>query len=378
MKTTTIVIVALAWFVCDALNGNEFLSEESDLRTAKSWHTIRGSHYCAFVAQKYSYLVGASAQNYAHSVTQAKKQAETYWKQYNCQTQYGSLSQYTMLALVDKEEPFELDTQVRQITEPAPHDFSETYELLEGNDYAPEDVFLEAQSTVQTMLQKGVKESDCKDLAKTMCKEVEGEVRKSQSVQDKLDNGSKCASLGKKAVLRATAEEGRRKKEFDKAKKGADDAAKTKVDFGSHRYSSLKVGECGVFFSSRAYLHAQRKHQDAVTQKALALGKLKEAAQATVAMIMSSFRQVEKCTCDTKMARSKLWKVASSASTLARRQKAHAKCTMMRCVLDHTSLSSSKCKSHLPALRKKALDPAVESAVCKLTVRVTTTREYRL
>merc|ERR1712100_388441 len=63
-----------------------------------------------------------------------------------------------------------------------------------------EESFVEAQQSIQDMKKKGATEADCKDLAKTTCKEVLAEVRKDQKVIDSQSSGIHCNKLGGGAV----------------------------------------------------------------------------------------------------------------------------------------------------------------------------------
>merc|ERR1711939_964407 len=63
-----------------------------------------------------------------------------------------------------------------------------------------EDSFVEAQQSIQDMKKKGATEADCKDLAKTTCKEVLSEVKKDQTVIDSQSSGIECNKLGVRAV----------------------------------------------------------------------------------------------------------------------------------------------------------------------------------
>merc|ERR1712057_3936 len=74
----------------------------------------------------------------------------------------------------------------------------------------------------------------------------------------------------------------------------------------------------------------------------------------------------EKCRCNVKKRRDRIWRTINNAKKRSRQLKALQKCKMMQCVLAGTSLKSSKCRAHLPALRNKKLYYKVE----KISTRV--------
>merc|ERR1711939_1144838 len=66
---------------------------------------------------------------------------------------------------------------------------------------------------------KGATEADCKDLAKTTCKEVVDEQIKDQKVIDSQSNGSECDKLGVKEVTRTVKHYHKRVKQWTASKK---------------------------------------------------------------------------------------------------------------------------------------------------------------
>merc|ERR1711981_249356 len=113
-----------------------------------------------------------------------------------------------------------------------------------------EDSFVEAQQSIQDMKKKGATEADCKDLAKTTCKEVLGEVRKDQKVIDSQSSGIHCNKLGGGAVTVAIRHYHKRVTQWKVAKKKIVTASSTKVTIASQSYKSLRSGKCGWVFSS--------------------------------------------------------------------------------------------------------------------------------
>merc|ERR1711907_249518 len=66
-----------------------------------------------------------------------------------------------------------------------------------------EDSYSQATDLIQDMKKKGATEADCKDLAKTTCKEVMSEVRKDQQVINSQATGIHCNKLGHRGVYNA-------------------------------------------------------------------------------------------------------------------------------------------------------------------------------
>merc|ERR1712216_969206 len=229
-----------------------------------------------------------------------------------------------------------------------------------------EDSFVEAQQSIQDMKKKGATEADCKDLAKTTCKEVLGEVRKDQKVIDSQSSGIHCNKLGGGAVTVAIRHYHKRVTQWKVAKKKIVTASNTKVTIASQSYKSLRSGKCGWVFSSRSYRTALSMYTKAVRHERTVHGWVKEAKrQITIAKRNQRIQQ-EKCRCNVKKRRDTMWRTINNAKKRARQLKALQKCKMMQCVLAGTSLKSSKCRAHLPPLRNKKLYYKVE----KVSTRV--------
>merc|ERR1711959_517907 len=77
----------------------------------------------------------------------------------------------------------------------------------------------EATELIETMKKKGAIAADCKDLAKTTCKEVLDEVKKDQKVIDSQSDGSECNKLGVKQVTYTVKHYQKRVKQWTIAKK---------------------------------------------------------------------------------------------------------------------------------------------------------------
>merc|ERR1712139_84667 len=103
---------------------------------------------------------------------------------------------------------------------------------------AHEAVFSEVSSSIESMKKKGATEADCKDLAKTSCKEVEKERKTDQKLIDGLKTGRQCIHLGQGGVRKATIHYKRTKKIHFSWKIKVKKALNYKVSFSSQAYSA--------------------------------------------------------------------------------------------------------------------------------------------
>merc|ERR1719316_657967 len=115
-------------------------------------------------------------------------------------------------------------------------------------------VLSEVSSSIESMKKKGATEADCKDLAKTSCKEVEKERSNDQKVINGLKTGFECDNLGQGGVRKATLHYKRTKKTHHQWKIRVNTALNVQVAFSSQSFSSLRPGHCGFVFGSRSYL----------------------------------------------------------------------------------------------------------------------------
>merc|ERR1711959_398856 len=229
-----------------------------------------------------------------------------------------------------------------------------------------EESFVEAQQSIQDMKKKGATEADCKDLAKTTCKEGLGEVRKDQKVIDSQSSGIHCNKLGGGAVTVAIRHYHKRVTQWKVAKKKIVTASSTKVTIASQSYKSLRSGKCGWVFSSRSYRTALSIYTKVVRYERTVRGWVTEAKRQIEIARRNQRIMQEKCRCNVKKRRDRIWRTINNAKKRSRQLKALQKCKMMQCVLAGTSLKSSKCRAHLPALRNKKLYYKVE----KISTRV--------
>merc|ERR1711964_95490 len=87
-----------------------------------------------------------------------------------------------------------------------------------------------------------------------------------------------------------------------------------RINFGYHRFSSLKEGKCGQFFTSRAYRVASHRYRRNVKITASWNGRVKEAIRVLIQVKLSRKRQVKRCHCATKRARTTLWRTVTKRS----------------------------------------------------------------
>merc|ERR1712178_333615 len=236
--------------------------------------------------------------------------------------------------------------------------------LAAASDFTPEEIMLEAQTDVADMKKKGATEKDCKDLAKTSCKEVVNEHTRSQKLINSLSTGSKCKYLGRGGIVQMLAHYRRTKKTWMSMKIKVSVASKAYVKIDSQRFSSLKQGKCGFVFSSRSYLTARARYQRAFRLEISWRSRTSEAHKMYIRAKVIAAKMVKRCHCTTKATAMKLWKTVTKKSVVARQNKAYAKCKMMACVLKGTKLSSKQCIGKLTAYRMKILSRDTKRAVC--------------
>merc|ERR1712178_138230 len=226
-----------------------------------------------------------------------------------------------------------------------------------------EDSYSQATDLIQDMKKKGATEADCKDLAKTTCKEVLSEVKKDQTVIDSQSSGIECNKLGVRAVEVSVKHYHKRVRQWPISKKTITKWATHKINLGVKTFISLKPGKCGFIFASRSYRSIYAKYHRAVKYERTVRGWVIEAKKAVVITKRSQKNQQEKCRCAVAKRRDTIWRTINTKKKRVRQAKALAKCKMMQCVLDGTPVNSKKCKGFLPVLKNKKLYRLVEHAV---------------
>merc|ERR1712054_196075 len=225
-----------------------------------------------------------------------------------------------------------------------------------------EEIQSEAIELISDMKKKGATEADCKDLAKTTCKEVVDEQIKDQKVIDSQSNGSECDKLGVKEVTRTVKHYHKRVKQWTTSKKTITKWATHRINLGTKTFISLKPGKCGFIFASRSYRTVYARYHRAVKYERTVRGWVIEAKKAITIAVRSQKNQQEKCRCAVVKRRDTLWRTINNSKKRARQLKALQKCKMMQCVLSGTPVSSSKCKAVLEKLRNKRLSSKTEHA----------------
>merc|ERR1712070_822817 len=225
-----------------------------------------------------------------------------------------------------------------------------------------DEIHSEATELISDMKKKGATEADCKDLAKTTCKEVVDEQIKHQKVINSQSNGSECDRLGVKQVTYTVKHYHKRVKQWTTSKKTITKWANHRINLGTKAFISLKAGKCGFIFASRSYRTIYARYHRAVKYERTVRGWVIEAKKAIVIAKRSQKNQQEKCRCAVVKRRDTIWRTINNSKKRARQLKALQKCKMMQCVLSGTPTSSSKCKAVLKKLRNKRLSSKTEHA----------------
>jgi len=227
----------------------------------------------------------------------------------------------------------------------------------------------EATELIATMKKKGATEADCKDLAKTTCKEVLSEAKKAQKIIDSQSSGAECDRLGQRTVIYATRHYHKRMTQWRIAKKTITTLSRTKINLGVKTFISLKPGKCGFIFSSRIYRSTYHKYTRAVRYERTVRGWVIESKKALHRVRIQQKKMQEKCRCSVVKRRDSIWRRLSSRKTRARQLKALQKCKMMQCVLKGIKTSDKRCRATLPSLRNKVLsrntEHAKRSGICR-------------
>jgi hypothetical protein len=230
----------------------------------------------------------------------------------------------------------------------------------------PDDELLQSvQSSVMAMQKKGATDSDCMDLAKTSCKQVERERSTNQGMLNKLANGAKCPGLGQGAVNKAWNLYVSSKNTWNASKKSLNVARNARVTFSNQKFNTMQKGNCGFVFSSRSYVSAKNKLSAAKRHEAIWKGKTSGAHKAWKVAVAAAKKLRKTCHCDAQVSARNIWNAVGNAKLLKKQNRAHTKCKMMACVLKGTNARNRKCQGSLPVLRKKVLTTATRRENCK-------------
>jgi hypothetical protein len=197
-----------------------------------------------------------------------------------------------------------------------------------------------ARKNVQSLMQTGKTDKECRDLATSSKKAIEDDVKADQKILDALPTGDSCKNEGQSLVTSTQNSLAQAKTDHDNAEKKLKKAKAANVDFGTVPYNQLTPGQCGTFFNHASY----KKAVDAQTKAQADLDKAKgamQAAQTANANAVAAANQGKmECLCRAKKASDKGWQQVKSTQHKAGLdwKTAHN----VECVLDGTPVS--KCK----------------------------------
>jgi len=196
-----------------------------------------------------------------------------------------------------------------------------------------------ARKTVQSLMQTGKADKQCRDLATTSKKAVEDDVKADQKILDALPTGDSCKNEGQGLVSSSQKSLAQAKSDEDGAKKRLDKAKAANVDFGSIPYNQLIPGQCGTFFNHANYKKAVAVQIKAKSAYEKAKGAHAAAQKASDDAAAAAAEGKLECLCRAKKAHDKGWKQvkATKANAGLDWKTAHS----VLCVLDGTP--ASKC-----------------------------------
>jgi type II secretory pathway pseudopilin PulG len=197
-----------------------------------------------------------------------------------------------------------------------------------------------ARKNVQSLMQTGKTDKECRDLATSSKKAIEDDVKADQKILDALPTGDSCKNEGQSLVTSTQNSLAQAKTDHDNAEKKLKKAKAANVDFGTVPYNQLTPGQCGTFFNHASY----KKAVDAQTKAQADLDKAKGAMQAAQTAndnaVAAAAKGKLECLCRAKKASDKGWQQVKSTQHKAGLdwKTAHN----VECVLDGTPVS--KCK----------------------------------
>lgn len=217
---------------------------------------------------------------------------------------------------------------------------------IPSGDVVPEEALVEYQSDynnakahLQTLLQGGKSDKECRDLATDAKKAVKDDVDKDQKVLDALPDGSKCKNEGQGLVSSNKASRDKANQDESDAKKKLDKAKAVNVDFGSMPYNTLVPGQCGTFFNHANYKAAQSALDAAQKAHDKAKGAKVAAQKAYDDAVAAATKAKDECLCRTKKEHDKAW--ASVKKSIPNAGVDWKTAHNLLCVLDGTP--ASKC-----------------------------------
>jgi len=230
---------------------------------------------------------------------------------------------------------------------------------------AIDEILVDVNAGINAMKSKGAKESDCLDLAKTSCKEVERERSINQGMLNKLADGSKCPPLGQGQVTKTKNHYLKTKTTWKTMKYRLTVAKNKRVYFANQKFNTMTKGNCGFVFSSRNYLNAKKALDNAILNERVWKGKTSEAHKAWQTAIKIAAKRKHICLCDAQVTASHVWSTVANSKLVAKQNRAHTKCKMMSCILKGKNVRSAQCQGSLPGLKRKVLTAATRRENCK-------------
>lgn len=234
-----------------------------------------------------------------------------------------------------------------------------------SEDAIPDTLFLETSNAINLMKKKGATEADCKDLAKTSCKTVEDENKQDQKVIDRQSSGAQCFKIGVKVERKTLTRYHWTKRKHSRATASVKKAKGARINFGYHRFSTLRVGKCRTFYGMRVYINAKKHYWSQYKIMITWTGRVRESLKAYKTAVAWRKRAQYKCHCATKSSVTRTWRTLTKRTRIARQAKAHAKCKMMGCILRNVSLRNKKCRGGLKSLKKKTLTSVTRKTKCR-------------
>merc|ERR1712216_98922 len=243
---------------------------------------------------------------------------------------------------------------------------------IPSSDVVPETEFFDesaadytkAKATVQSLLEAGKSDKECRDLATASKKAIEDDVKADQKILDALPDGSDCKKEGQPLVSSSMNSLTQAKSDKDGAEKKLDKAKAANVDFGSIPYNQLTPGQCGTFFNHASYKNAKSALDKAQKAYDKADGAHKAAQTAYDQAVAAASSAKLECLCRAKKAFDHGWKEVKKTTPNAGVgwKTAHD----IISVLDGTPVSKCKVPAQ-PTVKKPTLDPEaakMNSATC--------------
>lgn len=219
------------------------------------------------------------------------------------------------------------------------------------------DIMLLAQSAVDGMRKSGAKDKDCRDLAKTMCKEVtdtistaKKELREIYSRHGGSSIGSKCSTVGDSIVTSAETEVTTRKRVYDKATAYVATLVKKEIKFTTYTFEQMKDGKCGWAYKDSAYEKVRTEYVKAMRKENTEKGRWEESKRAVITAKKTRTNLQHKCRCEAKEEWERWGKSAETKTASVERN--DKMCKMMKCVLDGTPHSDPRCGTTIKKLTR--------------------------